>query len=80
MRGAGRDQQQAACLQIMMPSGYGQRKDALFNQNQLKAVNGAALVDPSGGADEAPRGFEDRRIIGETGDDCLIRADRPPCS
>ena len=80
MRGAGRDQQQAACLQVMMPSGYGQREDALFNQNQLKAVNGAALVDPSGGADEAPCGFEDRRIVGETGDDCLIRADRPPCS
>ncbi|QYN60157.1 hypothetical protein GYM67_03015 [Bifidobacterium asteroides] len=79
MRDAGRDQQQAACLQIMMPPGYGQREDALFNQNQLKAVNGAALVDPSGGADEAPGGFEDRRIVGETCDDCLIRADRPSC-
>ena len=80
MRGAGRNQQQTARLQIMMPSGYGKREDALFNQNQLKAVDGAALVDPSGGADEAPCGFEDRRIVGETGDDCLIRADRPPCS
>lgn len=79
MRGAGRNQQQTARLQIMLPSGYGKREDALFNQNQLKAVNGAALVDPSGGADEAPCGFEDRRIVGETGDDCLIRADRPPC-
>ena len=80
MRGAGRNQQQAACLQIMMPSGYRQREEALFNQDQLKAVDGAALVDPSGSADEAPCGFEDRRIVGETGDDCLIRADRPPCS
>lgn len=79
MRGAGRDQQQTSCLQIMMPPGYGQREDTLFNQNQLKAVNGAALVNPSWGADEAPCGFEDRRIVGETGDDCLIRADRPYC-
>ena len=63
----------------MLPSGYGQREDALFNQNQLKAVNGAALVDPSGGADKASCGFEDRRIVGETGDDCLIRTDRPLC-
>ena len=79
MRGAGRDQQQTACLQITLSSGYGQREDTLFNQNQLKAVNGAALMNPSWGTDEAPCGFEDRRIVGETGDDCLIRADRPYC-
>ena len=79
MRGAGRDQQQTACLQITLSSGYGQREDTLFNQNQLKAVNGAALVNPSWGADEAPCGFEYRHIVGETGDDCLIRADRPYC-
>lgn len=54
MGDAGRNQQQAACLQIMMPPGYGQREDPIFNQNQLKAVNSAALVNPSGGADEAP--------------------------